>query len=188
MGENSAGNYGGDPLVARICRCSELLLELNGTPNGEKERRNTLLTQLLGGRGERLCVRSPFYANVGGNIFLGENCFINMNCTFLDDDKITMGDYTLIAPDVKIYTAFHPMTPDARWEEKHIVDGFEFPVTHTAPVTIGAHVWIGGGTIILPGVSIGAGCVVGAGSLVTRDIPAGSVAYGSPCRVVRENI
>lgn len=188
MGENSAGNYGGDPLVARICRCSELLLELNGTPNGEKERRNTLLTQLLGGRGEWLCVRSPFYANVGGNIFLGENCFINMNCTFLDDDRITIGDYTLIAPDVKIYTAFHPMTPEARWEEKHIVDGFEFPVTHTAPVTIGAHVWIGGGTIILPGVSIGDGCVVGAGSLVTRDIPAGSVAYGSPCRVVRENI
>ena len=77
---------------------------------------------------------------------------------------------------------------EARWEEKHIVDGFEFPVTHTASVTIGAHVWIGGGTIILPGVSIGDGCVVGAGSLVTRDIPAGSVAYGSPCRVVRENM
>ncbi|MPN52807.1 putative acetyltransferase [bioreactor metagenome] len=111
-----------------------------------------------------------------------------MNCTFLDDDRITIGDYTLIAPDVKIYTAFHPMTPEARWEEKHIVDGFEFPVTHTAPVTIGAHVWIGGGTIILPGVSIGDGCVVGTGSLVTRDIPAGSVAYGSPCRVVRENM
>mgnify|MGYP003372065288 FL=1 len=52
---------------------------------------------------------------------------------------------------------------------------------------IGNNVWIGGGAIIMPGVTIGDNVVIGAGSVVTKDIPDNSVAYGSPCRVVREN-
>lgn len=39
---------------------------------------------------------------------------------------------------------------------------------------------------ILPGVSIGDGAVIGAGSVVTHDIPAGMLAYGNPCRVIRQ--
>ncbi len=38
----------------------------------------------------------------------------------------------------------------------------------------------------LPGVTIGARSVIGAGSVVTRDIPAGVLAAGNPCRVLRE--
>lgn len=47
--------------------------------------------------------------------------------------------------------------------------------------------WIGGGVIILPGVKIGHNVVIGAGSVVTRDIPDNVIAYGNPCRVIREN-
>ena len=53
------------------------------------------------------------------------------------------------------------------------------------PVTIGNDVWIGGNVTILPGVTIGDRCTIGAGSVVTRDIPAGSLAVGNPCRVIR---
>ena len=46
--------------------------------------------------------------------------------------------------------------------------------------------WLGAGVIVMPGVTIGDGSVIGAGSIVTKDIPAGVVAYGNPCRVVRQ--
>ncbi|MBD3923450.1 hypothetical protein IEZ26_02355 [Nocardioides cavernae] len=52
-------------------------------------------------------------------------------------------------------------------------------------ISVGSHVFIGMGTIILPGVTIGDRCVIGAGSVVTRDIPDGSVAVGVPCRVIK---
>ena len=58
------------------------------------------------------------------------------------------------------------------------------PVT-TYPLNIGSNVWIGMNVTILPGVSIGDHAIIGAGSVVTRSIPAGVVAYGSPCRVIR---
>ena len=54
------------------------------------------------------------------------------------------------------------------------------------PITIGSDVWVGGGAIICPGVTIGDRAVIGAGSVVTKDVPAGVVAFGNPCRVVRE--
>ena len=52
-------------------------------------------------------------------------------------------------------------------------------------ITIGSNVWIGANAVVCPGVTIGDNCVIGAGSVVTRDIPAWSVAAGSPCRVIR---
>ncbi|WP_305847127.1 DapH/DapD/GlmU-related protein, partial [Zoogloea sp. LCSB751] len=53
------------------------------------------------------------------------------------------------------------------------------------PVTIEDRVWIGGGAILLPGVTIGRRAIIGAGAVVTRDIPADSVAVGNPARVIR---
>ena len=62
-----------------------------------------------------------------------------------------------------------------------------FCKTQTAPVIIGDNVWIGGGAIIMPGVTIGNNVVIGAGSVVTHDIPDNTIAYGSPCKVVKDN-
>ena len=54
------------------------------------------------------------------------------------------------------------------------------------PVTVGDDVWIGAGAFLCPGVSVGDGSIVGAGSVVTKGVPAGVVAAGNPCRVIRE--
>lgn len=111
-----------------------------------------------------------------------------MNCTFLDDNKIIIGDNALIAPNVQIYTAFHPTNAKDRFGETKADGSFEFYKTITAPVIIGNNVWIGGGVIIMPGITIGDNVVIGAGSVVTKDILSNKIAYGNPCRVVRDNI
>ena len=110
-----------------------------------------------------------------------------MNCTFLDDNQIVIGDNALIAPNVQIYTAFHPTNAADRFFPADEERSFAFCKTLTAPVTIGNNVWIGGGAIILPGVTIGDNVVIGAGSVVAKDIPSNTIAYGNPCRVQREN-
>ncbi len=110
-----------------------------------------------------------------------------MNCTFLDDNKIIIGDNALIAPNVQIYTAFHPTSASERFCDLSEDGKFKFCKTQTAPVIIGDNVWIGGGVIILPGVIIGDNVVIGAGSVVTKDLPNNVIAFGNPCRIIREN-
>ena len=134
-----------------------------------------------------LWITAPFYVDYGNNIYFGNNCETNMNCTFLDDNIIRIGDNALIAPNVQIYTAFHPTNAIDRFGVPKEDGSFEFCKTQTAPVIIGNNVWIGGGAIIMPGVIIGNNVVIGAGSVVTKDVPDNVIAYGNPCRVVREN-
>lgn len=179
---------GGDPeLLALWHRGKDLAREYNLTDSADMEKKQSILRELLGGFGKNLWITPPFYVDYGSNIFFGNNCEINMNCTFLDDNRIIIGNNALIAPNVQIYTAFHSVNPKERFGELKEDGSFEFCKTQTAPVVIGDNVWIGGGTVILPGVKIGNNVVIGAGSVVTRDIPDDTVAYGNPCRPVRDN-
>lgn len=179
----------GDPeLLDRWHRAKDLAAAYNRTASADLAEKDRILAQLLGGRGKNLWITPPFYVDYGNNIFFGNNCEVNMNCTFLDDNRITIGDNALIAPNVQIYTAFHPTNAADRFGAPKPDGSFEFCKTRTAPVTIGNNVWIGGGAILLPGVTIGDNVVIGAGSVVTHDIPSDSVAVGSPCRVVRPNL
>ena len=122
----------------------------------------------------------------GNNIYFGNNCEVNMNCTFLDDNRIVIGDNALIAPNVQIYTAFHPTDARDRFWEAREDGSFAFCKTQTAPVVIGDNVWIGGGAIIMPGVTIGDNVVIGAGSVVTRISHRTPSHTAAPCRVIRE--
>jgi len=93
----------------------------------------------------------------------------------LDVVRIEIGDDVLFGPNVQLLAAGHPLDPTER------TDGQEFG----ASIRIGHRAWLGGGAIVCPQVTIGDGAVIGAGSVVTRDVPAYTVAVGNPCRVVR---
>ena len=178
---------GDEELLIQWHSAKDLVRKYNLCDSKDNENKMELLKQLLGGFGINLWITPPFYVDYGENIYFGDNCEVNMNCTFLDDNKIIIGDYALIAPNVQIYTAFHPTNAIERFGEKKEDGTFSFCKTQTAPVIIGDHVWIGGGAIIMPGVTIGDNVVVGAGSVVTKDIPSNKVAYGNPCRIIRDN-
>ncbi len=138
----------------------------------------TLLEDLIPGIPETSVISPPFFCDHGHGIKLGKNVFINANCTFLDGAKITIGDYTLIGPNVQIYTPHHPM----KYIERRM------PKEYSYPVNIGNDCWIGGSAIICPGVTIGDRSVIGAGSVVTKDIPADCIAVGNPARIIKRNI
>ena len=134
-----------------------------------------LLKSILGKCGEHVHIEAPFHCDYGKNIEVGENFFANYHFVVLDVGKVTIGDNVMIAPNVSIYTAGHPVHPRAR------NSGYEYGIN----VTIGHNVWIGGSVTILPGVHIGDNTVIGAGSVVTRNIPDNVIAVGNPCRVIR---
>ncbi len=94
----------------------------------------------------------------------------------MEPDNLNIGDYTMIGPNVTIATAAHPILPELR----------EKMYQYNMPVHIGRNCWIGAGAVIMPGVTIGEDTVIGAGSVVVKDIPAGVVAVGNPCRIMRE--
>ncbi len=155
--------------------CQEKLWEFNNLPPERWEERPALLKKLLGGLGERSMLLPPLRCDYGTNIFIGEGVEINYNLTVLDVGRVHIGDRVLIAPNVSIYTAGHPIHPQSRRS------GYEYGID----VSIGDDVWIGGSVTILPGVHIGSCSVIGGGSVVTKDIPANVVAVGNPCRVLR---
>ncbi len=135
--------------------------------------RHALLVERFAAVGEGAVIRPPFHRDYGFNIRLGAGVFLNFNCVILDVVEVTVGDRTQIGPGVQILAADHPRDPAVR------ARGLEFG----RPVRIGCNVWIGAGAIILPGVSIGDDALIGAGSVVTRDVPAGAIAFGNPARV-----
>ncbi len=165
-----------DPeLVAARKRARDLCLALNATTEAQEEERRRILRALFGAGGDSVWMQPPFYCDYGSNIELGERVFFNFDCVVLDVCRVRIGDFTMFGPAVQIYTATHPMNAELR-RTKEL----------GRPVEIGADVWVGGGAIILPGVTIGSRAVIGAGSVVTQDVPAGVLAAGNPCRVLRE--
>lgn len=171
-----------DPeLLARWHKAKQLQREYASTETTNYSKLNAILDELLGSHGENAWITAPFFVDYGENIHIGKNVEINMNCVFLDCNRIIIGDNCGIAPGVHIYTVFHPINPQERLSTKST-----FWNSLTAPVTLGSNVWIGGGSIILPGVAIGDNATIGAGSVVTKDIPANSLAVGNPCRIVRQ--
>jgi maltose O-acetyltransferase len=166
-----------DPdFAADYGRAQDLLERYNGARHGAQRERDRILRELLGSVGEQVHVRPLFRCEYGTPITIGGGTFINFDCIMLDVAPITIGAACQIATRVQFLTATHPIDPGPRrvgWE-------------YAEPITLGDNVWLGGGVILCPGVTIGDDTVVGAGAVVTRDLPAGVVAAGTPARVLRE--
>lgn len=157
-------------------QCLTKLCDYNLTRPYETEKREALLRELFAEIGEGCYIEPPLHANWGGrHVHLGKHVYANFNLTLVDDTHITIGDYTMIGPNVVIATGGHPILPSLRQE------GYQY----NAPVHIGKNCWLGAGVIVVPGVTIGDNTVVGAGSVVTKDLPSNVVAVGNPCRVLR---
>ncbi len=164
-----------DGLPQERLACRKKVKAFNDTDPGDRERLERGIRAIFGKAGPGIFVEPPFHCDYGWNIEVGENFYANFNLVILDVGKVTMGDNVFLATNVAIYTAGHPVHPDAR------NSGYEYGI----PVTIGDNVWIGGNVVINPGVTIGSNVVIGAGSVVTRNIPDWCVAAGNPCQVLR---
>lgn len=134
-----------------------------------------VINELCPNSAKNLHLEPPFYCDYGDLIYAEENVFINFGAVILDGGTVRIGANTLIAPGVHIYTAHHPLDiADRReWED-------------CKPVVIGKDCWIGGHVTICPGVTIGDRAVIGAGAVVTKDVPADSLAVGNPARIVKK--
>ena len=175
----------GDPeLKAMKRRSHDLSAQYSRTSEGDVELRARLAQEILAAFGEGSFMQGPVFFHYGKHTRIGLRNFINYNFTVQDDALVTIGNDNNFGPNVTIVTPCHPILPDERramlnenGEPKHLC--------YARPVTIGNDCWFGANVVICPGVTIGDNCVIGAGSVVTRDIPANTVAVGVPCRVLR---
>ena len=166
-----------EDIMTEQLQCLDRLYDFNLTRPTQLDKRAEMLKEMFAEIGENCYIEPPLHANWGGaHCHFGKCVYANFNLTLVDDSHIYVGDYTMIAPNVVIATAGHPILPELR----------EKQYQYNMPVHIGRNCWIGAGALIMPGVTIGDNTVIGAGSVVTKDIPANVVAVGNPCRVLRE--
>lgn len=167
---------GDEEIMKEQTACLEKLYDYNATRPSEGEKRARLLKEMFASIGEGCYIEPPLHSNWGGkHCHFGKNVYANFNLTLVDDTHIYVGDNVMMAPNVVLAMAAHPVFPELRRK------GYQY----NAPVRIGEDCWLGAGVIVLPGVTIGRGSVIGAGSVVTKDIPENVVAFGNPCCVVR---
>ncbi|MDH6308391.1 maltose O-acetyltransferase [Dysgonomonas sp. PFB1-18] len=164
----------GEEIVNQRKEVKRILHKLNVTEYYTDKFRD-VINELCPNAAKDLRLEPPFYCDYGDLIYAEENVFVNFGAVFLDGGTIRIGANTMFAPGVHVYTARHPLDiADRReWED-------------CAPVVIGKDCWIGGHATILPGVTIGDRVVIGAGAVVTKDVPADSLAVGNPARVVKK--
>ena len=176
----SAGEWYGEKPDAELSRAfwraKDLAWEFNQMRPSNRDHGTEILTSLFGHLGKHSTVLAPLYVDYGSNISLGNGCFVNHDAYFMDCAPISIGDDAFIGPHFKAYTAQHPLDTEER----------NLRIERALPITIGDGCWFGGNVTVLGGVTIGNGCVIGANSLVTKDIPAGYLALGSPAQPVRK--
>lgn len=120
---------------------------------------------------------------------IGNNCLLDIgnnvsaygtHCAVTEDNqKITMGDYTLIAGRTEFRTGDSHRIIDLTTNER---------INHAQSIEIGKHVWFGAGAIVLKGVKIGDSAIVGTGAVVTKDVESNTIVAGNPAKVVRTNV
>ena len=166
-----------DPeLRALHLRAQKLFYKYNNIKPHKFGKRDKLIKKLFGKTGEKITVETPFYCDYGCNIEVGENFYANYGCIILDVCKVKIGNNCMLAPNVALYSATHPVRAEERY------NGVELG----KPITIGDNCWIGGGAVINPGVTLGDNVVVASGSVVTKSFGSNVVIGGNPAKIIRE--
>ena len=166
-------------LAHRLCR------DYNLTCEEEEERRAEILGELIPDMGEGTYLQGPIQFDYGENTSFGTDSFATFNLVVLDVCPVTFGDNVFIGPNCSFVTPVHPYLPEER-KVYYKKDGTPYDHEYAKPITIGSNCWLASNVTVCGGVTIGEGSVIGAGSVVTRDIPAGVLAAGNPCRVIRK--
>lgn len=104
----------GNELLKERQHAKELIFDLNATRPNDVEKRNELIRTLLGKTGKNFFIEPPFRCDYGYNIEIGDNFYSNYNCIILDCARVVIGDNVLLAPNVGIYTAGHPLHHELR--------------------------------------------------------------------------
>lgn len=157
-------------------KAKELCFEYNQTKPTETDKRRAIIKDLFAESTDLTMIEPSFRCDYGFNIHSEGMAIINYNCVILDTSPVFLGKGIFIAPGVCLACAGHPLLAEQR------ASGMET----SAPIHIEENVWLGANVTVLGGVTIGAGSVIGADSVVNKDIPAGVVAVGSPCKVLRK--
>jgi len=153
----------------------QLCWEYNQSAPGDSEKRAAILRKLFGTCSDLAFIEPSFHCDYGFNIHVHGLLVMNYNCVILDTSPVHIGSGAFIAPNCTLACAGHSLNPEERAEG----------IGYSAPITLEDNVWLGANVTVLGGVTIGEGSMIGAGSVVNRDIPAGVVAVGNPCRVLR---
>lgn len=158
-------------LIEQRKQCHEVCRTYNRSPSKGNLKRLKLNFETVG---ENVHIEAGFHCDYANQLTIGDNTFININCTMLDapiiDGAIQIGDDCLIGPNVQLLAVSH--ATDAK---QRLAKG-----SFCAPITIGNNVWIGAGAIILANVTIGENAIVGAGSVVTKSVAANTTVVGNP--------
>lgn len=159
-------------------KARQLCWKYNNTDPTDNEAQAAILKELLGTWSENLAIMPHVHFDYGINTHFagGHITFVNFDCVFLDTSPIYIGADVFIGPKCVLACAGHPIHSEQRRTE---------PLSTSQPIHIGNNVWLGASVTIVGGVTIGDGSVIAAGAVVTKDIPAGVVAGGIPCKVIR---
>ena len=171
--------YRGTPesaaMLANVKRAMAITARLNRLTFNDAVEIRSLFSELIRTKvDESFLLIPPFFTAGGDEVRVGNNVFVNQNCTFYDLGGLDIADDVMIGPNVSLITTGHPLEPSQRRA-----------ATIGKPIVIEKGVWIATGAIIIGGVTIGEHSVVAAGSVVTKDVPANSLVGGNPARVIR---
>lgn len=161
-------------LINKLIHAKKLCNKYNRLSILDIKNRNKIIKKLFSKTGNQFNIMPDFYCDYGFNIEIGDNFYANHNLVILDANKIVFGNNVKIGPNCGFYTSSHPLDKNTRRT-------LEF----AKPITVGNDVWFGGNVCVMPGVKIGDNTVIGSGSVVTKDIPSNVLAFGNPCKVVK---
>ena len=161
-------------MLANVKRAMAITAKLNRLTFNDADQVRTLFSELIGKTvDESFLLIPPFFTAGGDEIRVGQNVFVNQNCTFYDLGGLDIADDVMIGPNVSIITTGHPLAPSQRRA-----------ATIGKPIVIKRNVWIAAGATILGGVAVGENSVIAAGSVVTKDVPPNTLVGGNPAKVI----